>query len=145
MVHEEHRVPNLGLIKKTFQAQEPRVRAAAIRTLGHWAGKLDGWEDTLLAAAKDASPLVRAEAVKAAVDLAGKDAAEAFFEVAVRELDPELTDVLAYAKGNLRVDEIIADTIRSGGKLSAAAEKLCTKECERRGSGQNRSIGRCLS
>ena len=75
-VFEEHRVPNLELLKRVFTAKEPRVRAAAIRTLGHWAGKIENWETTLLAAANDESALVRAEAVKSAVDLGGPAAAE---------------------------------------------------------------------
>ena len=95
-VHEEHRVPNMDLVKKAFRARDARVRAGAIRTLGHWAGKVDQWQDTLLAAAKDTSALVRAEAVKAAVEFSGDAAAEAFFEVAARDVDPELNDVLAY-------------------------------------------------
>ena len=37
--------------------REPRVRAAAIRTLGHWAGRIDGWEATLVAASRDPSRL----------------------------------------------------------------------------------------
>ena len=69
-VFEEHRVPRLDLLNKVFKASEPRVRAAAIRTLGHWSGGIDGWEALLMQAAQDESALVRAEAVKAAVDLA---------------------------------------------------------------------------
>ncbi len=46
-------------------------------TLGRQGAKK--WETLLATAAKDESPLVRAEAVKAAVDLGGLPAAEAFF------------------------------------------------------------------
>lgn len=126
-VHEEHRVPNLELVQKTFQAKEPRVRAAAIRTLGHWAGKVNGWQDTLVSAARDESALVRAEAVKAAVEFSGEAAAEAFFEVANRNVDAELLDVLAYGKSKIQVDETIASTLRAGGKLSAAAQAYALK------------------
>ena len=42
--YEEHRVPNHDLIKKIFAgAEDGRVRAAAIRTLGHWGTKLSDW------------------------------------------------------------------------------------------------------
>ena len=129
-VHEEHRVPNFKLVEKTFQAQEPRVRAAAIRTLGHWADKLDGREETslLLAAAKDNSALVRAEAAKAAVEFSSQEeAAEVFFEVAAGKTDSELNDVLNYAKSNIPVDEIIAKTLERGRKLSPAAEAYALK------------------
>ncbi|QDS87952.1 Cytochrome c-552 precursor [Rosistilla ulvae] len=131
-VHEEHRVPNIGLVEKTFQAAEPRVRAAAIRTLGHWANHklagrpmtdhLPGWEALLSAAAQDDSALVRAEAVKAAVDFGGLPSAEAIFEVATRPTDPELVDVLNFARSQIRVDDMIGEAIRSKTPLSPAAQ-----------------------
>ena len=82
-VFEEQRIVNEPLLRKVFQAEEPRIRAAAIRTLGHWAGKFDNWKDLLSAGGRDSSALVRAEAVKAAVEFANADAAEAFFESAL--------------------------------------------------------------
>ena len=98
------------------------MRAAAIRTLGHWAGKIKGWEDTLVAGARDSSALVRAEAVKAAVELKGLAAAEVIFEVATRPTDPELNTVLNYARSRLNVDQIVQDAIKSGTPLSTAAQ-----------------------
>ncbi|MCH2365595.1 MAG: PA14 domain-containing protein [Planctomycetes bacterium] len=121
-VFEEQRLPNLELLKKVFKAEEPRVRAAAIRTLGHWAGKIKGWEDTLVAGARDSSALVRAEAVKAAVELKGLAAAEVIFEVATRPTDAELNTVLGYARKNIDVDKVVQDAVSSGKKLSLAAE-----------------------
>ena len=121
-VFEEHRLPNLDLLRKTFQAEEPRVRAAAIRTLGHWGGRIDDWEDTLIAAARDDSALVRAEAVKAAVEFTGATAAEAIFEAATRPLDPEMNTVLKYAKDRIDVDALVKDIVKSGRKLSPAAQ-----------------------
>ena len=121
-VFEEQRIPNLDLLKKVFQAREARVRAAAIRTLGHWAGKVKGWEDTLVAGARDSSALVRAEAVKAAVELKGLSAAEVIFEVATRPTDAELNTVLGYARKNIDVDKVVQDAVSSGKKLSLAAE-----------------------
>ncbi|MCA9009784.1 MAG: HEAT repeat domain-containing protein, partial [Planctomycetaceae bacterium] len=94
-VFEEQRLPNLGLVKKCFEAEEPRIRAAAIRTLGHWAGRIADWEPVLVAASRDESPLVRAEAVKAAVDFGNVVSAEVIFEVATRPSDPELDTVIA--------------------------------------------------
>lgn len=131
-VHEEHRMPNMALVQKTYQAAEPRVRAAAIRTLGHWAkhkiggqplrDHLPGWEGMLSAAAQDESPLVRAEAVKSAVEFGGLLPAETIFEVATRPTDPELEAVLNYARSQINVDQMIAEAIRSKAKLSKAAE-----------------------
>lgn len=121
-VFEEQRLPNFSLLKKVYQAEDPRIRAAAIRTLGHWAGRVDGWEPLLLAAAKDDEPLVRAEAVKAAVDFDGPVTAEIFFEAGSRESDPGIDAVMKFAKTQIDIDGIVADAIRSGKKLSPAAE-----------------------
>ena len=120
-VFEEHRVPHLPLVQKTFQADEPRVRAAAIRTLGHWAGRIENWQSTLLAAARDASPLVRAEAVKAAVEFGDVASADVIFEVATRPTDAELDTVLAYAKRSIDVDAIVREALAKGIELSPAA------------------------
>ncbi len=121
-VFEEHRVPNLELLNKVFTAAEPRVRAAAIRTLGHWGTRLSDSQPTLLAAARDASPLVRAEAVKAAVSFAGLPAAEIVFEVATRPTDPELDTVLKYASGQIQVEKLLQEAVASGATLSKAAQ-----------------------
>ena len=121
-VFEEHRVTNLDLLKKVYTAAEPRVRAAAIRTLGHWGTRLTDWEPTLLTGARDNSPLVRAEAVKAAVEFEGVAAAEAIFEVAGRPTDPELDTVLNYARSKINVDKLVQDAVASGKPLSKAAQ-----------------------
>ena len=121
-VFEEHRVPNMDLLKKVFLADEPRVRAAAIRTLGHWAGKVSDWESTLITAARDESALVRAEAVKAAVDFEGLTSAEVIFEVATRPTNAELDVVLKYGQGKINVDAVVKDALAAGTKLSLAAQ-----------------------
>ena len=123
-VHSEHGVPSVELVAQTFQADEPRVRAAAVRSLGNWGPELQDWEDTLIAAARDDSPLVRAEAAKAAVEFAGVTAAEVIFEVATRDTDPELETVLKYSRSNIDVDKLVKDAIDSGRKLSPAAMKF---------------------
>lgn len=129
-VHEEHRLPNIQLVKKAFSANEPRIRAAAIRTLGHWAGRVSGWEPILAAAAKDEAALVRAEAAKAAVDFEGLAAAEVIFEVATRDTDPELNDVLSFARGHIEVDQMIAEAIASEQSLSPAARTYALQNAE---------------
>ncbi|MCE9629516.1 MAG: HEAT repeat domain-containing protein [Planctomycetia bacterium] len=120
-VFEEQRVPNEDLLKRVFAAGEPRVRAAAIRTLGHWGPQIAGWEPLLLAAATDSAALVRAEAVKAAVSFEGAAPAETIFEVATRPLDPELDTVLKYARGKINVDKVVADALAAKQPLSKAA------------------------
>ena len=121
-VFEEQRVANLELLKRVFEAEDGRHRAAAIRTLGHWSGKVEGWEDLLRTAAQDESALVRAEVAKAAVELQGLAAAEAVFEVAVRPTDAELTTVINYATKSLNVDAIVNDAIANNQPLSKAAQ-----------------------
>ena len=122
-VFEEHRVVNLRLLKRVFTAEEPRVRAAAIRTLGHWGQRVSkDWQSTLIAGARDKEPLVRAEAVKAAVSFEGLAAAEAIFEVATRPTDPELETVLNFARSKMNVEQVIQDAIKSGKPLSTVAQ-----------------------
>jgi len=120
-VHEEHRVPNGELLGRVFTAAEPRVRAAAIRTLGHWGEAVAGWQEKLLAAARDDSALVRAEAVKAATAFRGLAAAETIFEAAARPTDPELDAVLRYARGKVDVDAILREALAAKQPLSRAA------------------------
>ena len=120
-IFAEQRSPDMDLVTKVFQAKEPRVRAAAIRTLGQWGQQVDDWEETLLAAASDSSALVRAEAVKAAVSFSGRMAAEIVFEVASRPLDPELKTVITYADTRLNVPAVIHALVRSDKPLSSAA------------------------
>lgn len=130
-VFEEHRIPNIALLTKVFQADEPRVRAAAIRTLGHWAGNVNDWESILQAASQDDSPLVRAEAVKAAIEFSGEDAAtETIFEVASRPIDSELEAVLKYSKRTIDADGYIEDALAAGRTLSGAAQAYALKNAD---------------
>jgi hypothetical protein len=81
----------------------------------------------LLAAAKDDAALVRAEAVKAAVEFDGYDAIEAIFEASVRPTDPELDTVIRYAKQRAKIDQGLQDAIASNKKLSDAAMEYALK------------------
>ena len=126
-VHEEHRVPNSDLLKTVFKAKEPRVRAAAIRTLGHWGSKIADWEPILLAAVRDESALVRAEAVKSALSFEGVTAAEVIFEASNGKNDPELESVLAYSRGKIPLDKLVADAVSSGRPFSKAAREYALR------------------
>ena len=122
--HAEHRVANGPLIEKIFLADEPRVRAAAIRTLGQWAGKVENWQTVLLQAARDDSALVRAEAVKAAVEFVPVDgmvSAEVVFETSSRPLDDELSTVLEYSERFIDVKKMIRQSLARGGELAPNA------------------------
>lgn len=123
-VLEDHRAVNLELVAKVFQAEEPRVRAAAIRTLGNWAGRIADdvktWQPLLIAAAGDVA-IVRAEAIKAAVNFPGDLSAEAVFIADGLPTDPELETVLAYATKELALPQRMQTMIASGNTLSPAA------------------------
>ena len=121
-VFEEQRLPNLDLLKKVFRAKEARVRAASIRTLGHWAGKVAGLEELLISASRDDSALVRAEALKAAAEFKGLVSAEVIFEVSARPTDGELNAVLKYARKRINVDKVVKEAVSSGRELTPAAE-----------------------
>ncbi len=126
-VHEEHRVPNTDLLKKVYQAKEPRVRAAAIRTLGHWGSRISDWEPILLTAVRDESALVRAEAVKSAVNFEGITAAEVVFEASNAQTDPEMEIVLAFSKSKIPLDKLVADAVNTGRPLSKAAREYALR------------------
>jgi putative heme-binding domain-containing protein len=119
---EEHRVPNLELLNKIYSgAKEEKVRAATIRTLGHWAGKVKGGEATLIKSAADSSALVRAEAIKAAVEFGGVAGAETIFVAAAKPSDSEIAIVMKYARGKINVDALVQEAVKSGKPLSRAA------------------------
>ena len=109
-------------LKRVLEADEQKIRAAAIRTLGHWGEKVPGWQKLLVAGSRDKSPLVRAEAVKAAVSFERLAAAEAVFEAATRPTDAELNAVLNFARSQLAVDKIVQEAVSSGKPLSRAAQ-----------------------
>ncbi len=115
-VHEEQRVPHGELMARVFQAEEPRVRAAALRTLGHWGPQVDDSISLQLLtnASRDDSALVRAEAVKASLAFPDLIGARTWTEVANRPTDPEIETVLKYANGQIDVDRVIEQTVGIG-------------------------------
>ena len=126
-VFEEQGLASEPLLKTVMKANEPRVRAAAVRTLGHLGKKIKGWEPILIAASRDKSALVRAEAVKAAVSFQGLSSAEVIFEAANRATDPELVTVINYARSKINVDKVVQDAVASGRKLSSAAQQYALR------------------
>jgi putative heme-binding domain-containing protein len=126
-VMEEHRMPQPELLATVFKAAEPRVRAAAIRTLGHWSKSVPQWRQLLLAAAADESPLVRAEAVKSAVEFPADEAAEAIFVAATRPTDPELDAVLKFASNQMSIPQQLEKLVAGGKALSPAATSYAVK------------------
>jgi putative heme-binding domain-containing protein len=127
-VFEEQRIPNMELLAKVFRAEDARIRAAAIRTLGHWAGRVTDWKPILLAGAANPAALVRAEALKAAVEYGDAvTTSEVFFEVGSRTTDPELDTILAYVRQSIDIDAVIQQTLAAGKRLSPAARAYTLK------------------
>lgn len=126
-VFEEQRIPQPELLAKLMQAAEPRVRAAAIRTLKHWSGSVPQWRPMLLAAAADESALVRAEAVKTAVEYPAAESAEAVFIVAGQPTDVELDTVLKYAVAELSIPQLLEAMVASNKPLTPAAIAYAVK------------------
>jgi len=121
-VFEEQGIVDEVLAGRVFGAADSRIRAAVIRTLGHWGSRAENWKTLLVAGSRDESALVRAEAVKAAVSFEGIAAAEVIFETATRPTDPELNTVLNYARSRINADALVQDAIKSGTPLSQAAQ-----------------------
>ncbi|MEO2036470.1 MAG: PVC-type heme-binding CxxCH protein, partial [Planctomycetaceae bacterium] len=126
-VFEEQRIPNMNLLATVYEANEARIRAAAIRTLGNWGHTADRWQHLLSTAAVDDSALVRAEAVKAAVSFEGPEPAEAVFATATLPTDPELETVLQYAAEQLALDSVVSNAIASRRPLSDAARSYAMR------------------
>lgn len=120
-VFEEQRMPQPELLERVLQASEPRVRAAAIRTLSHWPQGVPQWKRLLESSAVDDSALVRAEVVKAAVEFPVDQAAESVLLVAGQPLDDELEAVLAYAVKSLQLEDWLRGEIDRQQPLSEAA------------------------
>jgi len=65
-LHQWHNRVNEPLLKRMLQSPEPLARAAATRVLCYWRDRVPGTLDLLRGLVKDASPMVRLEAVRAA-------------------------------------------------------------------------------
>lgn len=129
-VFEEQRIPNLPLLTRVFKAEEPRVRAAAVRTLGNWGSAAGQWNELLNTAAADQSALVRAEAVKAAVAFDGPDAATAVFTAAMMPTDPELEVVLKYATQQMQLHSVISELLASGTQLTGSTRAWALRHAD---------------
>lgn len=137
-VFEEQRIPNLSLLATVSTADEPRIQAAAIRTLGNWGAQqsLLTEPDTYVAmdmlreAAMNDSALVRAEAVKAAVSFGGPLAARAVFVAAGLPTDPELDTVLKYATEQMQLHRIISELLASREPLTGATRAWALRNAD---------------
>ncbi len=93
-VHQWLHVVNLPLLTQQLRSPEPLARAAATRVLCYWRDRIPTALDLLLVQAKDESPLVRLEAVRAASFFTGIKAVNVALEILNHETDYYLTYTL---------------------------------------------------
>lgn len=111
-----------SLLRELLMHNDHRIRAAAVRVLYHWHGRLKDGPDLLANAAQDAHPQVRLEAVNALRQVGTAKAIEAAFSALKRQpLDANLDFALwltaretkdvwlpAYQKGEINVGDASA-------------------------------------
>lgn len=105
--------PSTALIEQCLIANDRRVRSAAVRVVRHSLHLLDSPESYLLAAATDADPRVRIEALNGASWLGGKTGAQILLTVASQAPDKwinnSLNEAIRLQKGDVEA------LINSGG------------------------------
>ncbi|MCR9211060.1 MAG: GDSL-type esterase/lipase family protein [bacterium] len=103
--------PSTELINQCLQAEDHRVRSAAVRVVRHCLHLLDQPETYLLTAATDEHPRVRLEALSAGSWLGGKRGAEVLLTVASQKTDRWIRNALNSAMPLLKedVEQLIED------------------------------------
>ena len=91
-VHQWHNVVDEELLKRTLRSPDFRARAAATRVLCYWRDRVKDPLTLLEAQAKDESPRVRLEAVRACSFFKTAKAAEVALAVLDKEKDPNKPD-----------------------------------------------------
>ncbi|MDB6030163.1 MAG: hypothetical protein JWM16_501 [Verrucomicrobiales bacterium] len=86
-VHQWHNVVNEPLLRQMLKSPEPRARAAAARVLFCWRDRVKDVMPLLMAAANDAAPRVRLEAVRAASYFKGVEAMDIAYATLNSESD----------------------------------------------------------
>lgn len=112
-LHQQHKIENLALLQQVLDSREPNARTAAVRVLRDWIRNVPDARGVLLRLARDEHPRVRAEAIVAAVNLSGDEAAEILIEAMAHERDTHLDFVLNEAMKLIDVTGYI-DQCRAG-------------------------------
>ncbi|MFT7510819.1 MAG: azurin [Candidatus Omnitrophota bacterium] len=132
-VHSEHRRPDLTLAEKAYGAADPRIRAAVIRTVGWWLSTHPQGLSLVTRGAHDSERLVRAEALLAAAQAEpGPAAAEVVFIAGSQQGDAQIESNIDWATKQLNLNQIVADQLKSGGKLSPVGEMFMVKRSDNR-------------
>jgi azurin len=123
-VHQWHNKVNLPLLKTLLSSPEPRARAQAVRVLCYQRDRIPEALSLLAAAAKDESPRVRLEAVRAASFFDGESTAKAL-EVAYEVLRKPTDYYLEYCfKETLRQLQAVQKNLKREAALPADPELL---------------------
>ena len=116
-VHQWNNIVNLELLGRVLKSTEPRARAQAIRVIGYWQDRVPGALAMVKAAADDAAPRVRLEAVRVASFFREAAAADAALTVLKHPMD----DYLSYTLGETmkQLTPWWKDAVRTGKELAA--------------------------
>lgn len=124
-VFQMQRVINKPLLLKALGIPDPKIRAAAVKVLGNYGAKVDGGMALLKKAAHDPEPLVRAQAIQAAIAFEGFEAAELVMEAASHPLDIQLNEQIAFARQS--VDKYWRQALKDGKDFSKSAISFVLK------------------
>lgn len=93
-IYQTHNVVNSELLARTLKSSDYHARAAAVRVLSYWHGRIPESVDLLKPMFADDSALVRAEAVRAASFFPADDVVESVLDVLNLETDEQLEYLL---------------------------------------------------
>ena len=135
-VHQQHRIPNAELLARVLSSPEPNARAAAVKVLAEWStpdnspAVTDGTPPLspdeaiarLVDLARDESPVVRAQAIVAAVGINTASAPEVIFAAMQQPMDIQIEFNLKEAAKTIDLNGYIRQQLAAGQSLSAGAQ-----------------------
>ena len=95
-LHEAVNVVNASLLMLTLEANDARVRAAAMRVLAHWHDRLNTTELHAAAGIRDKHPRVRLEAMRVFAEMKDSTVAHQYAQSALQALDQPMDKFLDY-------------------------------------------------
>lgn len=96
-LHDAVNVVNVNLLMLTLEANDARVRAAAMRVLGHWHSRLNTTELHAAAGIRDKHPRVRLEAMRVYAEMKNSTVAHQYAKYALQALDQPVDKFLDYS------------------------------------------------
>jgi len=95
-LHEAVNVVNASLLMLTLEANDARVRAAAMRVLAHWHDRLNTTQLHAAAGIRDEHPRVRLEAMRVYAEMKDSAVAHQYAQYALQALDQPMDKFLDY-------------------------------------------------